>query len=149
MRFFGIPNTKKQTAKQQLTFIGKVVQNSDNQPPTKIINAWCNHKRRRRGVLHTNKKTVLHYLHLVIPGVEKNGVLNTWAHFTLDEKYYNHLIYVLGNYSSSTPPDPSPPLSPFQPSPPASTPSGKGKGNTINNPTAVGGIKPSTEIIQR
>ena len=54
-KFFDIPNIKKQIATRQLSFIGKVVHNSDDHLTTKILTAWCNHKRRRGGVLHTNK----------------------------------------------------------------------------------------------
>ena len=51
-RFFKIPTIQNQIAKRQLTFIGKVVRNSDQQLPTKLLTAWCNHKRRRGRVLH-------------------------------------------------------------------------------------------------
>ena len=44
-KLFDIPNIKKQIATQQLTFIGKVAQNSDNHLNTKLLTAWCNHKR--------------------------------------------------------------------------------------------------------
>ena len=46
----------KKIATRQLTFIGKVARNSDDYLPTKLLTTWCNHKRRRGGVLHTNKK---------------------------------------------------------------------------------------------
>ena len=52
---FGILNIEEQIATQQLTFIGKMTRNSDNHLPTKLLTAWCNHKRRRGGVLHTKK----------------------------------------------------------------------------------------------
>ena len=44
-KFFDIPNIEKQIATQQLNFIGKVARNSDDHLPTKLITAWCNHKR--------------------------------------------------------------------------------------------------------
>ena len=53
--FFGILNIEEQIAKRQLPFIGKVTNNSDEHLFTKLLTAWCNHKRRRGGVLHTNK----------------------------------------------------------------------------------------------
>ena len=54
-KFFDIPNIEKHIATQHLTFIGKVARNSDDHIPTKNLTAWCNHKRRHGGVLHTNK----------------------------------------------------------------------------------------------
>ena len=39
-RLFKIPNIQNQIAKRQLTFIGKVVRNSDQQLPTKLLTAW-------------------------------------------------------------------------------------------------------------
>ena len=68
---FGIFNIKEQIATWQLTFIGKVIQSYDDHLPTKLLNAWCNHKRRRGRVLHTNKKSISHNLRIIIPGVEK------------------------------------------------------------------------------
>ena len=43
-RFFNIPTIQNQIEKRQLTFIGKVVLNSDQQLPTKLLTAWCNHQ---------------------------------------------------------------------------------------------------------
>ena len=37
---FNIPTIQNQIAKRQLTFIGKVVRNSDQQLPTKLLTAW-------------------------------------------------------------------------------------------------------------
>ena len=99
-KFFDIPNIKKQIATQQLTFIRNVARNSDDHLPTKLITAWCNHKGRRGGVLHTNKKPIVHNLRLIIPGGDKTGALKTWAHFTIDDRYWQHLIPVLGTSST-------------------------------------------------
>ena len=44
---FGILNIEEQIATRQLTFIGKMTRNSDDHLPTKILTAWCNHKRRQ------------------------------------------------------------------------------------------------------
>ena len=86
--FFDITNIKKQIATRHLTFIGKLARKSDGHLPTKILTKWCNHKRRRGGVLHTNKKSIVRNLHLIIPGVDKTGALKTWAHFSLDDRYW-------------------------------------------------------------
>ena len=61
-KFFDITNIEKQIATQQLTFIGKVARKSDDRLPTKLLTALCNHKRQRGGVLHTNKKSIVHNL---------------------------------------------------------------------------------------
>ena len=108
---FDIPNIEKQIATRQLTFIGKMSRNSDDHLPTKLLTEWCNHKRRRGVVLHTNKKSIVHNLQLIIPEVDKAGTLKTWAHFAIDDRYWQHLISGLGNSSTSTPPTPPPPSS--------------------------------------
>ena len=56
-QFFDIPTICNQTAQRQLTFIGKVVCNYDDQITTQLLTAWCNHKRKPGGVLQKNKKT--------------------------------------------------------------------------------------------
>ena len=43
-RFLTSPPSKTKFAKRQLTFIGKVVRNSDQKLPTKLLTASCNHK---------------------------------------------------------------------------------------------------------
>ena len=66
-RFFNIPNVKNQIAKRQLAFIGKVVRNSDLQLPTKLLTAWCNHKQKRGEILHSNKKSIVQNIALLLP----------------------------------------------------------------------------------
>ena len=90
--FLNTPNIEKQIATQHLTLIRKLARNSDNHLPTKLLTEWCNHKRRRGGVLKTNKKSIFHNLRLIIPGVDKTGALKTWAHFSIDDRYWRHLI---------------------------------------------------------
>ena len=108
---FGILNSEEKIATRQLTFIGKVTRNSDDHLPTKLITAWCNHKRRRGGILHTNKKSIFHNLRLTIPGVRKTGAPKTWAHFAIDNRYRQHLISGLGTSLKPTPLAPPPPPS--------------------------------------
>ena len=95
-KYFDIPNIKKQIATQKLAFIGKVACNSDDHLPTKLLTARYNHKRQCEGVLHTNKKSIVRNLRLIIPGVEKTGALKTWAHFAIDDRYWRHLVSGLG-----------------------------------------------------
>ena len=39
-RFLNIPTIRNQIAQRQLTFIGKVVRNKDNQIPIQLLTAW-------------------------------------------------------------------------------------------------------------
>ena len=68
-KLFNITNIKKQIPTGKLTFIGKGARNYDDHIPTKFITMWCNQKRRHGDVLDTNKKSIVHNLHLVISGV--------------------------------------------------------------------------------
>ena len=63
----GVPTIPNQIAKRQLAFIGKVVCNSYQQLPTKPLTAWCNHKQKRGGVLHSNKNSIVHNIALILP----------------------------------------------------------------------------------
>ena len=96
-RFFNIPAIQNQIAKRQLTFIGKVVRNSDQQLPTKLLTAWWNHKRRRGGVLHSNKKSIVQNIALILPCIGKTGRMSEWVHYALDNGYWKYLIANLGN----------------------------------------------------
>ena len=72
-RFFDILKIRNQVAKQQLSFVGKVTCNYDEQLPTNIPMTWCTHNRQFRGVLHSNKKTLVKNIALIIPTVDRFG----------------------------------------------------------------------------
>ena len=74
-RFCHIPSLRNQFAKRQLTFIGKIVRNSDSQIPTRLLTAWCDHPRRRGAPLQSNKKNLVKNLQLLVPSVPNNGRL--------------------------------------------------------------------------
>ena len=57
-RFFDITNINHQIEKQQLTFIGKVVHNYDEQLPTNILNACYKHRQRPGGIIHADKNSI-------------------------------------------------------------------------------------------
>ena len=82
--FIGILNIKQQITIRKITFIVKVVRNSDDQLPTKLLTVWCNHKRRRGLILHTNKTFIVYNIHLVILWGERDhrsqhmGALFLW-----------------------------------------------------------------------
>ena len=91
MRFCHIPSIRHQIAKQQLPFIGKVVQNSDNQISTRLLTAWRDHPRRRGAPLQKNKKNLVKKIQLSIPSVASDGGLSSWAFHALDSAHWNHL----------------------------------------------------------
>ena len=103
-KLFGVPNIEKQITIRHITFTGKVARKSDDHLITKLFALRCNQNILRRGVLHTNNTSIVHNLHLIIPEVGKTGALKTCAHFSLDEKYWQHLISGIGNSSASIPP---------------------------------------------
>ena len=96
-RFFNIPTIQNQIEKRQLAFIGKVVRNSDLQLPTKLLTAWCNHKRKRGGVLHSNKKSIVQNIALILPCIGKTRRTIDWVHYALENGYWKYLISNLGN----------------------------------------------------
>ena len=96
-RFFSILTIRNQITQRQLTFIGKVVRNKDNQLPTQLMTAWCNNKRKRGAPLQKNKKNLAQNIRLLIPGAEKDGLLTSWVYFVLDDGHWKYLISLLGN----------------------------------------------------
>ena len=110
-RFFNIPNIQNQIEKLQLTFIGKVVRNSDLQLPTKLLTAWCNHKRKRGGVLHPNKKSIVQNIALILPYIGKTEIMSEWLHYALNNGYWKYLISNSGNSPKPRPAHEPPPSS--------------------------------------
>ena len=96
-RFFDIPTIRNKIAHRQLTFIGKVVRNPDDQITTKFLIAWCNNKRNPGGVLKKNKKNLAQNIRLVVHSAAKDGLLTTWMYFALDNSYWTYLISLIGN----------------------------------------------------
>ena len=97
-RFFNIPTIRYQLSKQQLTFIGKVVRNSEDQIPTQLLTAWYNNKRKPGAPLQNNKKNLAQNIRLIVPGATKDGLLTTWVYLALDNGYWAHLIKQLGTH---------------------------------------------------
>ena len=96
-RFFSIPTIRKQIAQRQLTFIGKVVRNKDNQLPKQLLTAWCNNKWKRGAPIQNNKKNLAQNIRLLITGAAKDGLLTSWVYFALDNGHWKYLILLLGN----------------------------------------------------
>jgi hypothetical protein len=150
-RFFEIPTIRFNLARRQLTFIGKVVRNSDDQIPTQLLTAWCNNKRKPGAPLQNNKKNLAQNIRLIVPGAAKDGLLSSWVYLALDDGYWAHLVSQLGSNPSrwtgtepnprSTPPprssrrnNTSPPTPPRRPVPPNSPPPSRTR-NTQHTPT--------------
>ena len=74
----------------------------------KLLTVWCRNKRQVGGVLHSNKKTLVHNIALVVPTIYQYGSLKLWAHLSLDDRYWKYLINGISN--KLTPP-PGPPTS--------------------------------------
>ena len=100
-RFFNIPTIRYQLAKQQLTFIGKVVNKSEDQIPTKLLTEWCDNKRKPGAPLQNNKKNLAQNICLIVPGAAKDGLLTTWLYLALGNGYWKHLIKQLGIHPST------------------------------------------------
>ena len=92
---------RHQIAKRQLPFIGKVVRNSDNQIPTRLLTVWCNHPRRRSAPLQNNKKNLVKNIQLIVPSAASDCRLLSWVFYALDSSYWNHLIYQLGTQTTA------------------------------------------------
>ena len=79
------------------------------QLPTKLLSAWCNHKRKHGDVLHSKNKSIVQHLALILPCIGKIGIMSEWVHFALDNGYWKILISNLGNSPKLRPVDvPSP-----------------------------------------
>ena len=91
-QFFDIPTIRNQLEKQQLTFIGKVVRNSEDRIPTKILTAWCDNKHKRGAPLQNNKKNLAQNICLIVPGAAEDGLITTLVYLSLDNGYWKHLI---------------------------------------------------------
>ena len=81
------PTIRHQLARQQLTFIGKVVRNSEDQIPTQLLIAWCDNKSKTGDPIQNNKKNLAQNIRLILPGAAKDELLTTWLYLTLDYGY--------------------------------------------------------------
>ena len=100
-RFVNIPTIRYQLAKRQLTFIGKVVRNSEDQIPTQLLTEWCDNKHKPGAPLQNSKKNLVQNIRLIGPGMEKYGLLTTWVYLALDDGYWAHLVKQLGTHPST------------------------------------------------
>ena len=77
--FYNILDASRLNAVKQLNFIGKIVRREDSFFPKQLLTAWVNNKRKRGGVLTTNRKSIVNALELLYPDnvyrTEANGEL--------------------------------------------------------------------------
>ena len=120
-KFFNIPDVRRMIAVRQLLCIGKVIRNSMEQIPSKLLACWIQHKRKPGDVLFNNRKSIVKNLQLLIPSADKVGPLKTWAFHAIDEKHWIKLIKAFRitskNFIPLSPPRRNipPPLSPSPP----------------------------------
>ena len=81
-----MPKIRIIIAKRQLLFIGKIFRNSSNHLPTQLLTAWWPNKRKVGAPLHTNKKSIVNNLQLILPNMSKYAPLEEWGYYALDEK---------------------------------------------------------------
>ena len=83
--FFDMSNVRRMIAIRQLSFIGKIVRNSVEQIPSKLITFWIEHKRKPGRVSCNNLKSIVRNLQLLEPDADKVGSQTSWALRILDE----------------------------------------------------------------
>jgi hypothetical protein len=113
--FFNIPSAQEMVAARQLSYLGKMVRNHDEEHlPLKLLTAWVNNKRPTGGVLYTNKRSITTHLNLILPPIpekpdadekslevkhwkrlveeRRTGKLHHWIELAKDETYWEWLI---------------------------------------------------------
>ena len=60
--------------------------NSSNHLPIQLLTEWWLNKRKVGAPLHTNKKSIVSNLKLLLPNTSKHAPLEEWGHYALDEK---------------------------------------------------------------
>ena len=135
--FYNIPDACTLIAVKQLNFIGKVVRREDSFFPKQLLTAWVNHKRKRGGVLTTNRKSVVIALELLYPDnvyrrdengalckdskgkkipetihMDRLGSLKYWFKDAMNKKRWSWMIESKLRSPHLNIPDPSPPNPP-------------------------------------
>ena len=96
-KFFNIA-TIKINCMSSTYFLGKVIQNTDDQLPAQLLITWCNHHgKERAGFLQSNKKSLVQNIQLIILAAAKDGLLASWVYLALDKVYWTYLVSLLGN----------------------------------------------------
>ena len=93
-RFYNIPNAERMISIRQLNYLGKLCRNSnENFLPKQLLLAWINHKRPKRGVLFTNKRSLINSLNWILPPIPDkpddnatNEDLRRWKKYVKERK---------------------------------------------------------------
>ncbi len=101
---FNIPNARQMVAARQTSYLGKIIRHHNTDHiPKQLLTAWVNNPRPKRGVLFTNKKSLVNSLNMLYkpkdldedaphPHLNKTGKLKQWYHDAQDEKYWEWKI---------------------------------------------------------
>ena len=78
-KFYNIPTIKNQIAFRQLTYLGKIFRQEASHIPTRMLTAWCDHPCKVGRPLLTNKQSIVRNIQLVLPEVDRTGLLSKWV----------------------------------------------------------------------
>ena len=63
---FNIPNARQMVAARQTSYLGKIIRHHNTDHiPKQLLTAWVNNPRPKRGVLFTNKKSLVNSLNML------------------------------------------------------------------------------------
>ncbi len=101
---FDIPDARRMIAARQMSYMGKIIRHHNPEHiPKQLLTAWVNNPRPKRGVLFTNRKSLVNSLNMLYrpkdlnedaphPNLNKNGKLKQWYDDAHDEKYWEWKI---------------------------------------------------------
>ena len=104
-KFYNIPMIKNQITFWQLTYLRKIFHREASQIPTRLLTAWCDHPRKVGRPLLTNKKSIVRNIQVVLPEVDRTGLISKWGFHTLDAQHWNDLLNSLKHSSHEAPQD--------------------------------------------
>ena len=94
-KFYNIPTIKNQIAFRQLTYLDKIFRQEASHIPTRLLTAWCDHPRKVGRPLLTHKQSIVRNIQLVLPEVDRTGLLSTWGFHNLDAHHWNEFLNTL------------------------------------------------------
>ena len=105
-KLYNITTIKNQIGFQKLTYLGKIFHCEASHILTRLLTAWCDHLRKKRHPLLTNKQSIVMNIQLVLPEVNRRELLSKWGFHTLDAQHWNNLLNTLKHSSYEAPKDP-------------------------------------------
>ena len=95
--FNNIRKVESLIAKGRLLFVGIIIRITCNKIPARLISAFIYKKGPRGSPNTTVRHSILNDIRKIIPSVDKNGSIKTWAHIARDELLWSILVNNLGN----------------------------------------------------